>query len=102
MENMENNIKKVYIVWYDNGLDHQDHDVDLVRVFTKEEDAKRFAEESNSKTKEFTPSYTKEEYYAQDPDDFDIPYEDFVKYEYYMWSHYCSGKFFYSEQAVDE
>ena len=68
MENMESNIKKVYIVWYDNNLDYEDRDVDLKKVFTKEEDAKRFAEEGNLENKEFKPSYTREEYYGQDPD----------------------------------
>ena len=102
MENMENNIKKVYIVWYDNNLDYEDRNVDLKKVFTKEEDAKRFAEEGNLENKEFKPSYTREEYYGQDPDDIHTSYEDFVQYEYHMWSYYCSGRFFYSEQAVDE
>lgn len=99
---MENSIKKVYIVWYDNGLNYEDHHVNLEKVFTREEDAKRFAEESNSKKKEFKPSFTKEEYYNQDLDGINVSYEDFVEYEYHMWSYYSSSKFYYSEQAVDE
>ena len=98
---MENNIKKVYIVWYDNGLSHEEYRLDLEKVFTKEEDAKKFVEEGNV-TKEFTPSMTKEEYHAHDSDDIHVAYEDFVQYEHYMWSYYCSGKYFYGEQAVDE
>ena len=99
---MENNIKKVYIVWYDNGLSHEEYRLDLEKVFTKEEDAKKFVEEGNV-TKEFKPSYTREEYHAHDSDDIHVAYEDFVQYEYHMWSYYCSlGKYFYGEQAVDE
>ena len=47
METIENTEKKVYLVWYDNGLSYEDHYVHLSKVFSKEEDAQAFVKEKN-------------------------------------------------------
>lgn len=102
MENRENTLKKVYIVWYDNQLPYEDHHIYLSRAFTKEEDAKVYAEQENERIKNFLPSMTKEEYYAQDAEDIQNSYEEFCEYEAHHWEFYCSGKYYYTAQDVCE
>jgi len=99
---MENTVKKVYLVWYDNELPYEEYRVYLYKVFAREEDAKVYVEQENEKNKVFVPSMTKEEFYSQDPEDITCDYEQFYNYEEYEWYQWRSGKHYYTAEDVNE
>lgn len=102
METMENTEKKVYLVWYDNGLSYEDHYVHLSKVFSKEEDAQAFVKEKNKEENTYVPSLTKEEFYAKEADEFSCDYEQFLKNEEEYWTIYNQGTFYYSAEDLHE
>lgn len=91
---------QVYLVWYDNGLDYEDHDVSLKKIFASEEDAKAYVEEKNAAERKFVPDMTEEEYYAQDSENIYCTYDEWVANEYYGWSYFSRGKFHMTTEEV--
>ena len=99
---MENTVKKVYLVWYDNGQSYEAHQLSLCKVFSREEDAKTFVEQRNAKNKVALPSMTKEEFYAQDPEMITCIYEQFVEQELDLWLYEDCGEHYYTEEKIHE
>lgn len=93
-------MNQVFIVWYDNGLDYEDRDVSLSKIFASEEDAKAYIEERSSAESNFVPNMTKEEYYAQDPDQIYGTYDEWLANEYHGWSYFNRGTFHMSVEQV--
>lgn len=99
MEDIKN---KVYLVWYDNGQPYADHHVYLCKVYSREENAQAHVDRENEKNKNYVPSMTKAEYYAQNPDDITCLYEQFVEQERDYWAFENTGKYYYTLQTVHE
>lgn len=93
-------MEKVYLVYYDNGLSYEDHNVQVYKVFASKESADNYAEEQNA-FKEFKCSVSKEDYYKQDPEAaIRSTYEEYVEMEQYHWMMFCNGKYFVSEEEL--
>jgi len=92
---------KIYIVWYDNGLSYEDHNVSISRVFASFDDAKAYADERNaSASKEYTPSITKKEYYDQPSEDIYMSYEEWVDHEAYVFEYHNQGEYLITDEDV--
>ena len=76
----------VYIVYYDNGMDYEDHQVSVDRIFASRESADKY---QNEKTQSLLFTIiSKEDYYKQDADDINYSYEDFYDMTWNEWSMY--------------
>jgi hypothetical protein len=92
---------KIYIVWYDNGLSYEDHNISISKVFASFDDAKAYADERNTSTsKEYVPSITKEEYYSQPSEDIYMSYEDWVDHEAYVFEYHNQGQCLITDEDV--
>ena len=92
---------QVFAVWCDNGLSYEDHDVSISKVFASFDDAKAYADEKNaSSSKEYTPSITREEYYAQKAEYIFMSYNDWVEHEKFTFEYYNQGKYLITDEDV--
>lgn len=95
-------VQKIYIVYYDNGMSYEDHDVSVNRVFQSKESADRYVEQSNAAIQgPFKPSMTEEQYNNQDPDDIHYSYEEFCQMEMQNWMMWCNAYYYVRETDVN-
>lgn len=95
-------MEKVYIVYYDNGMTYEDHDVSVNKIFRHKEDATAYAEKRNQDMQVFTPSISKEDY-EKTPDEYNArySYEDFCEMERDDWmSRYPHSNYYVSIEEV--
>lgn len=86
----------VYVVYYDNGLDYEDHNVSVQKIFASRESADKFVHEKTQKTLEFDIE-SREEYEKNlDKDDpHQYSYDDYYKMQWDEWNYYLANARYY-------
>jgi len=94
-------MKKVFLVYYDNGMSYEDHYVSVNRVFGSKESAEAYAEEKNAPLREYKAPITKEEYDANNmTQEIGYTYEDYIESDQYDWMMCRDARYYVSEEEV--
>jgi hypothetical protein len=91
-------MQKIYAVYYNNGLSYEENQTHVVSMHASLEGAEEKMKELN-KSNEFK-CMSKEEYYSQDPDEINYPYEEYWSYEYDHWFYYYGGTHYITEYEL--
>jgi hypothetical protein len=93
-------MEKVYLVYFDNGMNYEDHYVHVSKVFASKESADKYAEEQNAPMRHFKCSVSKEDYYKQDSEYIRSTYEEYVEMEQHEWMMLSDAKYYVSEEEL--
>lgn len=95
-------MKKVYLVYYDNGQRWEESNISVNKIFASKEDAEIYARGKNAALQIFTPSVSKEKYIAENyVEHTGYSWEEFLQSEQYDWSlESAYAKYSVSEEEV--
>lgn len=94
-------MEKVYLVYYDNGLNYEDHYVYVDKVFGSEESANKYVQEKNTTIQTYTPSVSREQYESENwHEETRCSYNDYIEHEQYDWSMSRDSRYYVKEEEV--
>jgi hypothetical protein len=97
---------KVYLVYFDNGQDYDDHRVHVDKVFSSLESATKYSVEKNAPIQTYIPTVSREEFFNEKKLDSNYysynTYEEFLEEDQYDWMRESkSGYYVRTEELLD-
>lgn len=90
----------VYVVYEDNGMAYEDHQVSVERIFASRESAEKFRDEKTLSI--VFKIISKEDYYQGNTDDIMYTYEDYYEMEWQDWNQYqANSRYFITEHPIN-